>query len=62
MEKVLAKLPAVLVDHAHLERKAATSALNWSALWVTHWSPRSDRPATPRRINGPNTGTFSATR
>src|SRR5881296_3512408 len=28
MEKVLADLPAVLVDHAHLERKAATSALN----------------------------------
>jgi len=26
--KVLADLPAVLVDHAHLERKAATSALN----------------------------------
>ena len=26
--KVLANLPAVLVDHAHLERKAATSALN----------------------------------
>lgn len=26
-EKVLANLPAVLVDHAHLERKAATSAL-----------------------------------
>lgn len=28
LEKVLANLPAVLVDHAHLERKAATSALN----------------------------------
>jgi tRNA-(ms[2]io[6]A)-hydroxylase len=28
IEKVLANLPAVLVDHAHLERKAATSALN----------------------------------
>src|SRR5260370_34796155 len=28
MPKVLANLPAVLVDHAHLERKAATSALN----------------------------------
>ena len=28
MEKTLARLPAVLVDHAHLERKAATSALN----------------------------------
>ncbi len=27
-DKVLANLPAVLVDHAHLERKAATSALN----------------------------------
>jgi tRNA-(ms[2]io[6]A)-hydroxylase len=26
--KVLADLPAVLVDHAHLERKAATSAIN----------------------------------
>lgn len=26
--KVMANLPAVLVDHAHLERKAATSALN----------------------------------
>ncbi len=26
--KVLANLPAVLIDHAHLERKAATSALN----------------------------------
>lgn len=28
LEKVLANLPAVLVDHAHLERKAASSALN----------------------------------
>src|SRR5881396_2040372 len=28
LAKVLANLPAVLVDHAHLERKAATSALN----------------------------------
>src|SRR5204862_4643399 len=28
LPKVLAQLPAVLVDHAHLERKAATSALN----------------------------------
>jgi tRNA-(ms[2]io[6]A)-hydroxylase len=28
LPKVLADLPAVLVDHAHLERKAATSALN----------------------------------
>jgi tRNA-(ms[2]io[6]A)-hydroxylase len=27
LPKVLANLPAVLVDHAHLERKAATSAL-----------------------------------
>ncbi len=27
-EKVVNNLPAVLVDHAHLERKAATSALN----------------------------------
>jgi len=26
--KVLSNLPAVLVDHAHLERKAATTALN----------------------------------
>src|SRR5215470_4939147 len=28
LPKVLAGLPAMLVDHAHLERKAATSALN----------------------------------
>src|SRR5215831_2180412 len=28
LAKVLANLPAVLVDHAHLERKAATTALN----------------------------------
>ena len=28
LPKVLANLPAVLVDHAHLERKAAASALN----------------------------------
>src|SRR5437764_8579172 len=28
LPKVIANLPAVLVDHAHLERKAATSALN----------------------------------
>ncbi len=28
LPKVFANLPAVLVDHAHLERKAATSALN----------------------------------
>src|SRR5689334_16060443 len=28
IEKVKENLPAVLVDHAHLERKAATSALN----------------------------------
>src|SRR2546427_9310294 len=28
LPRVLANLPAVLVDHAHLERKAATSALN----------------------------------
>jgi len=27
LPKVLSNLPAVLVDHAHLERKAATSAL-----------------------------------
>src|SRR5712692_4051521 len=28
LPKVVANIPAVLVDHAHLERKAATSALN----------------------------------
>src|SRR5205814_8700468 len=28
LPKVLSNLPAVLVDHAQLERKAATSALN----------------------------------
>ena|ERR1041385_4806952 len=28
LPKVLANLPAMLVDHAHLERKAATTALN----------------------------------
>jgi tRNA-(ms[2]io[6]A)-hydroxylase len=28
LPKVLGNLPSVLVDHAHLERKAATSALN----------------------------------
>jgi tRNA-(ms[2]io[6]A)-hydroxylase len=28
LPKVLSNLPAVLIDHAHLERKAATSALN----------------------------------
>jgi tRNA-(ms[2]io[6]A)-hydroxylase len=28
LPKVLANVPAVLIDHAHLERKAATSALN----------------------------------
>jgi len=28
LPKVMANLPSVLVDHAHLERKAATSALN----------------------------------
>ena len=28
LPKVLAHLPAVLIDHAHLERKAATTALN----------------------------------
>ena len=27
LQKVLANLPLVLVDHAHLERKAATTAL-----------------------------------
>src|SRR6266481_3467746 len=28
LSKILGNLPAVLVDHAHLERKAATTALN----------------------------------
>src|SRR5437867_199319 len=28
LPKVFSNLPAVLVDHAHLERKAATTALN----------------------------------
>src|SRR5205814_6780848 len=28
LPKILSDLPAVLVDHAHLERKAATTALN----------------------------------
>src|SRR6478736_5520647 len=28
LPKVLGDIPAVLVDHAHLERKAATTALN----------------------------------
>src|SRR5688572_26616909 len=28
LPKVLANLPSILVDHAHLERKAATTALN----------------------------------
>jgi len=28
LPRVLAELPAVLVDHAHLERKAATTAIN----------------------------------
>src|SRR5213596_3577263 len=28
LPKILTNIPAVLVDHAHLERKAATSALN----------------------------------
>src|ERR1051325_6469984 len=28
LPKALANIPAVLIDHAHLERKAATSALN----------------------------------
>src|ERR1041385_6395013 len=28
LPKVLGNIPALLVDHAHLERKAATSALN----------------------------------
>ena len=28
LPKVLADLPSVLVDHAHLERKAATTSIN----------------------------------
>src|SRR5215468_7113729 len=28
LPKVMSNLPAVLIDHAHLERKAATTALN----------------------------------
>ena len=28
LERMAAHLPAVLVDHAHLERKAATTAIN----------------------------------
>src|SRR5438093_8232491 len=32
LPKALGNLPAVLVDHAHLERKAATSALNLEKL------------------------------
>src|SRR3954468_9388941 len=28
LPKIKANLPAVLIDHAHLERKAATTALN----------------------------------
>ena len=35
-EKVLANLPAVLVDHAHLERKAATSAINLQKYAALH--------------------------
>jgi tRNA-(ms[2]io[6]A)-hydroxylase len=33
---VLANLPAVLVDHAHLERKAATTALNLEKFRLLH--------------------------
>jgi tRNA-(ms[2]io[6]A)-hydroxylase len=40
LEKTLGHLPAVLVDHAHLERKAATSALNLEKYHDLH--PRVD--------------------
>ncbi len=40
LPKVLANLPAVLVDHAHLERKAATSAINLEKYHDLH--PRVD--------------------
>lgn len=36
LPKVLEHLPAVLVDHAHLERKAATSALNLEKYHALH--------------------------
>jgi tRNA-(ms[2]io[6]A)-hydroxylase len=36
LSKVLVHLPAVLVDHAHLERKAATSALNLEKFRLLH--------------------------
>src|SRR5262245_49636094 len=40
LPKVLVNLPAVLVDHAHLERKAATSAINLEKYHDLH--PRVD--------------------
>lgn len=36
LPKVLADIPAVLVDHAHLERRAATSALNLEKYHALH--------------------------
>jgi tRNA-(ms[2]io[6]A)-hydroxylase len=36
LAKVRANLPALLVDHAHLERKAATSALNLEKFRLLH--------------------------
>lgn len=36
LPKILSHLPAVLVDHAHLERKAATSALNLEKYRLLH--------------------------
>lgn len=36
LPKVRANLPAVLIDHAHLERKAATSALNLEKYFELH--------------------------
>ena len=36
LPKVLRDLPAVLIDHAHLERKAATSALNLEKYHALH--------------------------
>jgi tRNA 2-(methylsulfanyl)-N6-isopentenyladenosine37 hydroxylase len=40
LPKVCANLPAVLVDHAHLERKAATSALNLEKFRLLHGQVR----------------------
>ena len=40
LAKVMANLPAVLVDHAHLERKAATTAINLEKYHLLH--PRVD--------------------